>query len=401
MTTTAAAPGRLPLAVWILAAGTFLMGTTEFLVAGLLPQIAGDLRVTVPQSGLLITVFAVGMIIGAPSMAIATLRLPPRVTLVLALALFAAAHVVVAVSGSFTVAVIARFVTAVATGAFWAVAAVVATRLAGPAAASKALAVALGGGMLANVIGVPIGSTAGQLLGWRGAFLGLAVLAVAAAVLIGATVPHEDPAGRSTSVRGEFSALRSGRLWLALSSCVFVTGGVLSVYSFIAPLLTDRTGLPNAAVPAALAVFGIGALVGTVLAARYGDRFPYVTVLSGAVLTLLGLIVLVPASTSPVATFLLLAALGVTGLSINPVLIVLAVRAAGSAPTLASALCTSAFNLGTAIGTAIAAPALAGLGPTGPLTVGIGSAALLLIPLLTLTALHRRQHTRRLEPAPA
>ena len=166
------AGSRLPLVVYVLAVGTFLMLTTEFVVAGLLPEIAGDLHVSVARAGLLITVFAVGMIVGAPTMALLTRRTPRRVTLMLALAVFAVGHVVVALSCSFPLLLAARFVTAWATGAFWSVASVVATRAAGPAASSRALGIVGAGGMLANVVGVPIGAFAGQLVGLAGAVLG-------------------------------------------------------------------------------------------------------------------------------------------------------------------------------------------------------------------------------------
>ncbi|MFF1308547.1 MFS transporter [Streptomyces sp. NPDC058307] len=158
----------------MLALGTFLMGTTEFVVAGLLPETAGDVQVSVARAGLLITVFAIGMIVGAPLMAMLTLRLPQRLTLILALGVFAAGHVVVALGSSFALLLAARFVTALATGAFWAVANVVATRGVGPAVSSRALGVVGAGAMLANVVGVPLGAFAGQLVGWRGPFWALA-----------------------------------------------------------------------------------------------------------------------------------------------------------------------------------------------------------------------------------
>src|SRR3954451_25476064 len=165
-------PARLPFAIYVLTAGTFLMGTTQFVVAGLLPEVAADFGISVAQAGLAITVFAVGMIVGAPSMALLTLRLPRRLTLALALLVFAAGHIIVAVTHSFAIMLAARCLTAFATGAFWAVAAVVAARIAGPAASSRALGIVLSGGMLANVLGVPIGAFGGQLVGWRGSLLG-------------------------------------------------------------------------------------------------------------------------------------------------------------------------------------------------------------------------------------
>ena len=164
---------RLPFVVYALAACTFLMLTTEFVVAGLLPEIAGDLDVSVARAGLLITVFAIGMIVGAPAVALLFRRMPRRGVLLLALAVFAAGHVVVALGSSFPLLLAARFVTAWATGAFWSVAFVVAGRAAGPTSSSRALGVVGAGGMLANVIGVPIGAFAGQLSGWRGPFWAL------------------------------------------------------------------------------------------------------------------------------------------------------------------------------------------------------------------------------------
>ena len=195
-------PARLPLVIYVLALGTFLMGTTEFVVAGLLPKMAGDLQVTVAQAGLLITVFAVGMIVGAPVMAMLTLRLPRRLTLMLALGVFAVGHVIVALGSSFPSLLAARFLTALAaTGAFWAVANVAAARVVGPAASSRALGVVGSGAMLANVFGVPIGALAGQLMGWRGPFWALAVLAVAAVGLIARYVPHDGADDQAQSIR--------------------------------------------------------------------------------------------------------------------------------------------------------------------------------------------------------
>src|SRR3954454_16853725 len=180
----------LPPIVPVLALGAFLMCTTEFLIAGLLPQMADDLGVRPSQIGLLITAFAFGMILGAPVMALATLRLPRRATLVLALATFAAGHVIAALSGSFALLLGARVLTAVVTGAFWSVASVVATRAAGPDASSRALGVMGTGVALATVLGVPLGSLAGEHLGWRGTFWAVAALAAVAAVVIGRFAPN-------------------------------------------------------------------------------------------------------------------------------------------------------------------------------------------------------------------
>jgi predicted MFS family arabinose efflux permease len=383
---------RLPLVTYVLALGTFLMGTTEFVVAGILPEIAGDLQVSIAQAGMLITVFAGGMIVGAPLMAMLTLRLPARATLVLALGVFAAGHVVVALGSSFALLLAARFVTAMATGAFWAVANVVAARAAGPTASSRALGVVGAGAMLANVVGVPLGAFAGQLAGWRGPFWALAVLALAAAVLVARHVSADRPAPGAVSIRAELAGLRSGRLWLALAAMATTTGGVLSTYSYISPLLTDRAGITDEVVPLVLVGFGLGALVGFLVGGRLGDMCPHATTIAAAAATTTVLAAIVLWSDLAAPTVVLLAVLGAVGLGANPVLISLAVRYAGQAGTLGSALSVSAFNLGTAAGTAVAGLALTSdLGTTGPAAVGTVIAAATLIPTGALALLQARR----------
>lgn len=385
-------PARLPLVVYVLALGTFLMGTTEFVVAGLLPEIAGDVQVSVARAGLLITVFAVGMIVGAPLMAMLTLRLPQRLTLILALGVFAAGHVIVALGSSFTLLLAARFLTALATGAFWAVANVVAARAAGPAASSRALGVVGAGAMLANVVGVPLGAFAGQLLGWRGPFWALAVFGAAAMALIARQVPRDTDGGQAISVRSELSALRSGRLWLALAACTTTTGGVLATYTYISPLLTDRAHLAATLVPLVLVGFGVGALAGFLVGGRLGDRRPHTTTIVAPAVTTVLLLAICLLSTHAVPTVALIALLGLFGLGANPVLIALAVRFAGQAPTLGSALTVSAFNLGTAIGSWLAGLALESpLGATGPAVIGTVIAALTLIPTIAIALTQRRR----------
>ncbi|WP_448638949.1 MFS transporter [Geodermatophilus sp. URMC 63] len=390
---TAAPTGRLPLVVYVLAVGTFLMLTTEFVVAGLLPEIAGDLQVSVAQAGLLITVFAVGMVVGAPTMALLTRRVPRRTTLVLALVVFAVGHLVVAVGSSFALLLAARFVTAVATGAFWAVASIAATRAAGPGSSSRALGLVGGGGMLANALGVPLGAFAGQLSTWRGPFWALAALALAAVPLIARHMQRDDDEQQPVPVtlRSELGAMRSGRLWLVLAACATTAGGVISVYSFVSPLLTERAGLAPSWVPLVLVGFGVGSLVGIIYGGRLGDAWPHTTTIAVPASTTVVLVALCLLSAHPVPTVLLVVLLGLLGFSANPVLQALAVRLAGVAPTLGVAMAVAAFNLGAAIGSGIAGSALdSGLGAIGPAVVGTGIAALTLVPTITIAVLRRR-----------
>ncbi|MEU1198713.1 MFS transporter [Streptomyces sp. NPDC005813] len=388
------APGRMPLVVWVLAAGTFLMGTTEFVVAGLLPEIAGDFNISVSHAGLLITAFAIGMIIGSPTMAMATLRLPQRQTLILALAVFSIGHVVAALSNSFTVVLIARVVTALATGAFWAIGMVIATTAVGPSAATRATGLMIGGLTLANVIGVPVGSFVGQYIGWRGPIWALAILSALAAAFIGRFIPAQDQ--RTTvSLHAEFNALRQGRLWLALSSAMLIMGGVMATYTYITPLLTERAGIPEGAVPLVLIAFGIGALAGTTTGGRLGERRPMVTAVTAAVATAVVLTLMIPLSTNAVTATGLVLLMGWTGFTVNPIVTALAVRFSGEAPTLTSGLTTSAFNVGIAAGSAVAGMALDSAGPGGPPVVGAVIAACAVLPLAAL-ALHTGPRASRI-----
>ena len=385
---------KLPLVVYILALGTFLMLTTEFVVAGILPEVAGDLQVSLAQAGSLITVFAVGMIIGAPVMALLTMGMSKRLTLVLAMVVFVAGHVVVALASDFTVLLGARFITAVATGAFWAVAAVVATRAAGAAAGARAMGIVGAGGALATVLGVPIGAFIAQILGWRGTFWFLAAAATLATVFVARLVPAENSNHGTSTVRTQLHGLRSGRLWLALLACATTTGGVLAAYSYISPILTEQAGIAAALVPLVLTGFGIGSFIGTILGGRFGDKHPgLITILTPAVTAVV--LAAISATTGlPWLMIALVVILGLFGLSANGVLIHLAVRFSGKAATLGSALAVSAFNVGTAVGTAIAGATLStSLGIHGPAAVGAVIVTITLIPAIALARIARRRAT--------
>ncbi|GAA3709074.1 MFS transporter [Zhihengliuella alba] len=401
---------RLPLAVYVLAVGTFLMLTTEFVVAGILPDIAGGLGVSLARVGSFITVFAVGMIIGAPLMTVLTVRLSQRLTLLIALGIFVLGHVWVALAADAGQIVAARFVTGVATGAFWAVAAVVASRAAGPGLASRAVGVVAAGGSLATVLGVPLGAYIAHVTGWRGTFWTLAAAAALVTVLVLRRVPRDQPDRGSAAgdIVADLGDLLSPRLWLVLLACATTSGGVLAAYSYIAPVLTDRAGLSTAAVPLVLSVFGIGSFAGTLLAGRLGDRHPHaVTIVTPAVSTVL-MASIALFSSSPWALVATVALLGLVGLSANGVLIHLAVRFSGRAAALGSALSVAAFNLGTATVTPIAGAALdTPLGLDGPAAVGTAVIALTLIPTAALGLIDRRRarseqaHAEALPPADA
>ncbi|WPU09488.1 MFS transporter [Pseudarthrobacter oxydans] len=350
---------RLPLIVWMLGVVTFVMGTTEMIVAGLLPQVASSLEVTIAQAGLLITVFALGMVIGTPIMSIATLRLPRKATLIMALLVFAVSHVVAASTDVFAVVLVARFVAAVATGTFWAIGAVVAAAAAGAEAGAKAMGIMVGGVTLATVIGVPIGTAAGQFLGWQGPFWALAVLAAACTVLLWKVLPGGVAADGGANLRAEFRRLRNTRLWSVYVATALIQAAFLGVYSYIAPQLTERAGLAEAVVPLVMIAYGAGALTGTTIGGRFGDRHPYTvigTAVVGLIITMT--VLLLWGGNAPVA-IVFFTLMGMFGFAANPILVSEALRAAGPDGVLPIALSNSFFNIGIAIGSALGGVAIA------------------------------------------
>jgi predicted MFS family arabinose efflux permease len=217
------------------------------------------------------------------------------------------------------------------------------------------------------------------------------VISLLTAVAVARLVPAETPSGPAPSASAEFAALRSRPLLLTLATCAAVNAGVLSIYSFIAPLLIDRAGLPDSFVPLALVLFGVAALVGSLVGGWLGAPHPFATPLGTAAITLIASALLCAFSTWPAPALLLFTLLGLVGLSANPVLVNLAVRYGGAAPTLASAMATSCFNLGIAVGTWITGMALQGrLGALGVPVVGTVFAATIFLPFGALLILQRR-----------
>ncbi|MFJ9739102.1 MFS transporter [Streptomyces sp. NPDC101166] len=381
---------KLPPVVWLLGAVAFIMGTSEFIVSGLLPQISGALDVSVSSAGALITAFAVGMMIGAPVMSVATRRLPRRSALVAALLVFAAGHVVGALSSNLGLALAGRFAAALGNGTFWAVGAVVATAAAGPAASTRAMGVMVGGITLANIVGVPLGTAAGQLSGWQAPFWMLAALAVVAAAVIARRIPA-DTTRADTSLRAEATALRHPRLWLVYLAIALIQAGLMAAYSYVAPLLTDRAHLATALVPLALLGYGVGALAGTTIGGRLGDRQPYATLIPATALTAAFLGAITLWATNSVVAVLLVVLLGTAGFANNPVVVGEVVRIAGAGRSLPMALATSAFQVGIAMGSWLGGVALtSSLGLQGPSLTGFVFALAALLPLGLLAASHHK-----------
>lgn len=386
-----AGKAKLPPVVRLLGAVTFILGTSEMIVAGLLPEIAGDMDVSVSSAGLMITVFAVGMMVGAPVMSMATLRLSRRTAMIAALMVFAAGHVIGALSSHLGLALVGRFAAALGNGTFWAVGAAVATAAAGPAAGTRAMSVMVGGVTVANIVGVPLGTAMGQMTGWQGPFWGLAALALAAAVVIARQLPADTRSGDS-SLRAEFGALWRPRLWLVYLAIALVQAGMLALYSYVAPLLTDGAHLAAAVVPLVMLGYGVGALAGTTIGGHLGDRRPYATLIPATIVMAALLAAITLWMTHSVVAVALVVLIGAAGFTTNPVVVGEVVRVAGADRALPMAFANSAFQVGIAAGSWIGGIALtSSLELKGPSLVGLAFALVALLPLGLLAATRRKE----------
>ncbi|TCC47561.1 MFS transporter [Kribbella capetownensis] len=339
----------MPLAVYVLGLAIFAQGTSELMLAGLLPEIAGDLNVSIPAAGLLISAFAVGMLVGAPILAVVTLRWTRRTALLAFLAVFALTHVVGALAPGYGVLVATRIVGAFVYAGFWAVAAVTAIGLVGPEVRGKAMSIVAGGLTIATIVGLPAGTVIGQHLGWRGAFWTVAVLSALAMIGVVATVPG----GRSSTtpdLRAELRAMINPKLWLAYGTTAVSTAAYLVIFSYLAPLLTESTGLTEGWVPVVLALYGVGALAGITIGGRTADARPFTTLHVGIGGGIAASIVLALGTGTPWLAVVAIVLVGAFGFANNPAINTRVFGLAGSAPTLAAAFNISAFNVGITIG---------------------------------------------------
>ena len=369
----------LPPVVPLLGTAVFAQGTSEFMVAGLVPDIASELSVSIPAAGLLTSAFAVGMAVGAPIMALLAMRWPRRLALVAFLVVFVIAHVVAAVTGSFEVLVATRVVGALANAGFLAVGLATVTDIVAPDAKGRALAVLLAGTTIACVAGVPGGAFLGSLWGWRSAFWVVALLCVPALVAVLTSVPRDRTAAAPPSTRGELRVLRRPRLLMVLLLGALVNGATFCSFTFLAPVLTEVGGIGGEWVPAMLALFGGGAFLGVRLAARWSDTRPGPVLVGGGTVLAVGWAAFALATGDAVTAIVLVPLLGTLSFAVGSTLIARVLYAASDAPNLAGSYATASLNTGAAIGPWIGGLTIgAGFGLGSPLWV---SAALVAVAL--------------------
>ncbi|MGW3569938.1 Cmx/CmrA family chloramphenicol efflux MFS transporter [Streptomyces sp. NPDC000941] len=391
----------MPFAVYMLGLAVFAQATSEFMLSGLVPDIAADLGVSIPQAGFLTSAFAIGMVVGGPLLAMLTLRWPRRTALVAFLVAFAAAHVVGAVTADYAVLLATRIVGALANAGFWAVAAGAAVGMVEPDKKARAMSVVMGGVTLACVAGVPGGAVLGQLWGWRSAFWAVAVLSVAGVAAVLASIPAGRPDAPAAGLRAELRSLVGAQLLTAYAMNALVQGATFCTFTYLAPLLTEVSGYGAGWVPAMLVLFGVGAFVGITVGGRIADARPYLILLTGMSALTLGWAVLALSAGAAVAVFVLVFVQGLLAFGIAPVLTSRTFYLADGAPTLAGGFTTAAFNVGNTAGPWFGGLAIdAGLGYRSPVWT---SALMMLVALATLglAVTLRRREARRGTPVAA
>jgi DHA1 family inner membrane transport protein len=361
----------MPIGLIALAIGGFGIGLTEFVIAGLLPEVATDFHVNEAAAGWLISGYALAVVVGALGLTAAVTRLPRKPVLLGLMVLFIAGNGLSALASSYEVMLSGRILAALCHGAFFGIGSVVAAGMVAPEKQARAIAIMFTGLTAANVLGVPFGTLLGQALGWRSTFWAITAIGVMALIGVAVLVPRSTDAAPGNGLLHELTAFRSGQVWLSIAVTVLGFGGMFGAFTYIAYTLTQVSGFASAAVPWLLIVFGIGMFVGNALGGRFADR----ALDKSLVIILAGLAVVLAAfafvAGSQIATIAALLLMGFFGFATVAGLQMRVMTYADHAPTIASGANIAAFNLGNALGAWIGGLTItAGLGYTSPLWAG-------------------------------
>jgi DHA1 family inner membrane transport protein len=389
----AAPPHGAGLAELALALGGFALGTGEFASMGLLPNVARDIHVSVPAAGHMISAYALGVVVGAPLLAVTFARAGRRMMLIGLMAFFAFANLLCAAASSYGLVVAARFLAGLPHGAYFGIASLVAASLAPPDKRAGAVARMMLGLSSANIVGVPFATWVGQVAGWRAAFVVVAAIGLATAILCRVTLSRM-PAPAHASPLTELGALKRGQVWLTLGIAAIGFGGVFAVYSYITPLLTQVTGMAEARVPLVLSVIGVGMVGGSLFGGWLADRGVMRAIWITLALNVasLGLVPITAHSTVAVTINMLF--VGFAALAMGAPLQTRLMDISADAQALAAALNHSAFNLANALGAWLGGVAIAaGLGwtSTGPIGVLLALGGLAIWGVAWWTS-HRERH---------
>lgn len=383
----------MPLALLALAIGAFGIGTTEFVIMGLLPEVAGDFGVSIPTAGFLVTGYALGVVLGAPLMTVLGTKISRKRMLMLLMGLFIAGNLLSAVAPVFGVMLAGRVVASLAHGAFFGIGSVVAAELVAPEKKAGAIAMMFTGLTVANVVGVPLGTLVGQTLGWRMTFTIVAGLGVLGLAGIAKLVP-DLPKPEGVRLRHELAAFRNVQVLLAMAMTVLGFGGVFAAVTYLAPMMTDVAGYADSSVTWLLVLFGLGMVSGNLIGGKFADRalMPLLYISLGSLAVVLALFTLT--AHNKIAAAVTITLIGALGFATVPPLQKRVLDQASGAPTLASAVNIGAFNLGNALSAWLGGIVIAaGLGYTAPNWVGAVLAASALALAVLSAALERRSVT--------
>ncbi|MGW6556069.1 MFS transporter [Streptomyces hydrogenans] len=399
----------MPLALLALAIGAFGIGTTEFVIMGVLPQVAGDFGVTIPTAGWLVSGYALGVVIGAPLLTVLGTRVSRKKMLMVLMGLFIAGNALSAVAPGFGLMLTGRIVASLAHGAFFGIGSVVAANLVAPQKRASAISLMFMGLTVANIVGVPGGTYIGQVAGWRVTFVLVAALGVIGLLGVAKLVP-ETGRPESVSVRGEFAAFKNAQVWLAMAMTVLGYGGVFAAITYITPMMTTVTGYTEGAVTWLLVLFGVGMFLGNLLGGKFADRALMPMLFTALAALTAALLLFTVTAHDKVLAAITLSLIGALGFATVPPLQKWVLDQASAAPTLASAANIGAFNLGNALAAWLGGVVIAaGLGFTAPNWVGaILSGTALLLAFLAAHLDRRARGASRVvtgsataEPAPA
>jgi DHA1 family inner membrane transport protein len=396
-------PARIRFALLALALGGFGIGSTEFVAMGLLPEIARDLLPGLAaaspdtanaQAGWVISAYALGVVVGAPTIAAAAAKWPRKKLLLVLLTAFTIGTIASAVLPTFGLVLVARFVSALPHGAYFGIASLVAASLMGPGKRARGVALVLSGLTIANVIGVPAITWLGQAAGWRVAYLAVAGIFALTFVAVALAVPHQ-PGDPAATIRRELGAFRRSQVWFALGIGAIGFGGLFAVYTYVAPLAIEVTGLPAALVPVVLIAFGIGMTLGNLVGGRLADwsvrRSMY---LFFAVLAV-SLLVLGFTASTPVGLFVGVFLIGGSSAALSPTIQARLMDVARDSQSIAAALNHSALNIGNSLGALFGGLAIAaGLGYVAPIWIGFALTLAGIVLALASFALDRSRGRR-------
>jgi DHA1 family inner membrane transport protein len=340
----------MPLALYALTTGAFGIGTTEFVIMGLLLQVAADLQVSIAAAGLLISGYALGVFVGAPLLTALTGRMPRKTVLVALMVIFTIGNLACALAPDYTVLMTARVITSLAHGTFFGVGAVVATGLVAPDRKASAISIMFTGLTVATLLGVPAGAWLGHEFGWRSTFWAVTAIGIVATLVIALLVPSNPGDNAPIAFRKELKVIARPQVLLGLLMTVLGFAGVFTVFTYIQPLLTAVSGFADSAVSPILLVFGVGLIAGNLLGGRLADRRLMPALLATLVVLAVVLALMSFALHSKTAAVLFVGLLGVAAFATVPPLQLRVLGEAEGGQNLASSLNIGAFNLGNAMG---------------------------------------------------